>query len=86
MPRRGFEDVVDTLARERRALEVLLRADAFAHVLALFRSKELFGPFPHLFLCHRVIPKVFLQTDEDYRDPRAALQDFGMPAKLVSWP
>lgn len=79
LPGGGFEDVVDALARQRRALEVLFRADAFAHVLALVGREEFLRPLAHLLLRHGVVAQVLFEPDQDDGHAGAALEDFGMP-------
>jgi len=61
--RRGFENIVDTIASQTGALEVLLRTNLDLHVITRFRSSEPEALLPHLFRRDRIISKVLLQTD-----------------------
>lgn len=79
-----LENIVDALTCERGAFEVLFRADAFAHVLAFIACEELFGAFAHFLLRHGVVAEILFEADQNYGDPRAALEDFGMPVGCVS--
>lgn len=79
LSRRRLEHVVYTFAGERRALEVLFRADPFPHFLTLLRCQEFLRAFAHLFLRYGIVAEVLFQADEDDGDVGAALEDFGVP-------
>ena len=81
LPRRRLKHIIHALARQRRTLEILLRAYPSPHVFALVRRQEFLGPFPHFFYRDRVVSQVFFEADEDDRDAGAAFEDFGMPTK-----
>lgn len=82
LPCRSFKDVIHAFAGQGRALEVLLRADALAHVLALVGGEELLAAFAHFFLRHGVVAQVLFQADEDDGNAGAALNDLGVPMSI----
>ena len=61
----GLENVVDTLTRQARALEVFPRADFIFHVFASFSAHKFKTLLSLLFLGYGVIAKILLQANED---------------------
>lgn len=68
---RGLEDVVDALAAQAGALEVLAGVDLPGDGLALLRRDEAHGLLAHLLDGDGVLAQVLLQADEDDWDVRA---------------
>jgi hypothetical protein len=71
--RRRFKNIVDAIARQRTALEVLPRADNFLHIAALLGCREAERLLAHFFLRKGIFAQVLLQPNEDNRDALTAL-------------
>lgn len=56
----GLEDVVDTLASKRRALEIFTGSHLGTGLVAFFSGDEFQGLFAHFFDCEGVLAKIFL--------------------------
>lgn len=72
-PRSSLEHVIDALARQAAALEILPRANGILHVIALLPRGEAEALLAHLLLRGRVLAEVLFQRHQDQRYRGAAL-------------
>lgn len=79
-----FEDVVDTLARQRRALEVFAGSNLCCRVVAFFGRHELERLLAHLLDSQWIFAKIFLQPDQDDRHAWASFLCFADPLYQLS--
>lgn len=65
---RRLKYIIHTLPGERRTFQIFASTDLGSHVSALFGRQKLLRSLPHLLDSHRILSKVLLQPNQQYRD------------------
>lgn len=65
LPRSSLKHIINALASQTRALQILLSLNSSPHLLPLFRDKEALAAFAHFLLRYRVVSQILLEPDED---------------------